>query len=302
MGVFDQAARYATEEEPEAVVNRLFRGAAVRPRFHEWRDTRTTPRPGDPDRTADRVAALVDDNSPHPPWLLLAEFQSRHDPDKLDVTLVEAGQLRLRCRHGDDRQGKYKVLTALIYLCDTCPEPVLDMTLGGAGTRHKPLLWIVAEDNARETLEAVAGGSLTWGMLFWVPLMSGGGDPVVVERWKELASALPERRRRGDLALVVVVFAELAGCAPAWKQGLEGWDMTESAYVNSIIQGAYDRARLERAREDLQRVLRTRFPVALTPEVIATINEQPSLSVMDDWFEAALGAFSWEGFLAVLRR
>jgi hypothetical protein len=139
MGVLDQAARYAAQADPEAAVGRILRGVRVSFRFRAWVDTRTTPRPGQRNRTADRVAELVDGGAPDRPWLLVFEFQAQHDPDKLDVTLVEAGQLRLEARHGEDRRGKYNILVALVYLRGSCPEPTLDMTLPGGwgpGTRR----------------------------------------------------------------------------------------------------------------------------------------------------------------------
>jgi len=155
MGVLDQAARYAAQADAEAVIRRVLRGANVALRFRGWVDTRLTPRPGQRDRTADRVAELVEENAAGPPWLLVFEFQARHDPEKLDVTLAEAGQLRLEARHGDDRRGKYNILVALVYLRGECPESVLDMTLpDGRGTRHAPLIWNVGADTAGETLDA----------------------------------------------------------------------------------------------------------------------------------------------------
>jgi hypothetical protein len=39
------------------------------------------------------------------PTLLLFGLQARHDPDKLDVTLEEAGILRSRARQGPDGGG-----------------------------------------------------------------------------------------------------------------------------------------------------------------------------------------------------
>jgi hypothetical protein len=146
----------------------------VRLRFREWVDTRTTPRPGDPDRSADRVAARVDESAPDRPWPLVLEFQARHDPDKLDVTLVEAGQLRIGVRHGEDRRGKYNVLAALVYLRGRCPEGVLDMTVpGGFGARHAPRVCNVADAVAGPSLESLAAGEATWGILFWIPHLTG---------------------------------------------------------------------------------------------------------------------------------
>jgi hypothetical protein len=116
VGVFDQAARFATLEDAEPVVARLFRGEPVRLRFREWLESRTTPPPGDSERIADKVAALEDERAPQRPWLMVFEFQSRHDEDKLDVTLAEAARLRLEVRHGEGRRGKYRVAVAMVYL------------------------------------------------------------------------------------------------------------------------------------------------------------------------------------------
>src|SRR5260370_9627135 len=127
MGILDQAARYAAQADAEAVVNRVLRGVSASLRFRAWVDTRTTPRPGQRDRTADRVAELVADGSPDRPWLLIFEFQTHHDPDKLDVTLAEAAQLRLEARHGEGRRGRYNILAALVYLPGVCPLSVLDI-------------------------------------------------------------------------------------------------------------------------------------------------------------------------------
>ena len=61
-------------------------------------------------------------------------------------------------------------------------------------------------------------------------------------------------------------------------------------------------SRAEEARENLIRLLRKRFPAALTPDVVAAINAQPGLEMLHEWFDAALTAFSPEEFVGVLRR
>ncbi len=63
MGAFDQAARYAAQADPEAVVRRVLAPAGVPLRFRAWLDTRAIPLPGGPERTADLVAALDDPRS-----------------------------------------------------------------------------------------------------------------------------------------------------------------------------------------------------------------------------------------------
>jgi hypothetical protein len=132
--------------------------------------------------------------------------------------------------------------------------------------------------------------------------MAGGDADAVIARWKERALAVEDRRRRGDLGKIVVVFAELVGRYAVWKRGLEGLDMAESQVVNEWIEEAVQQTQIKEAREYLLRVLRQRFPAALTEDVLGTINAQPSLDMLRDWFEGALAALSAEEFLAVLRR
>lgn len=303
MGVYDQAARWAAQAEAEAVVGRLLRGTGLALRFREWVSSRTTPAPGETDRTADQVAALGDEAHPDRPWLLLVEFQSAHDPEKLDITLQEAARLRVEVRHGPDRQHKYRILTALVYLRGRCPEPVLHMTApNGQGTRHAPVVWDVEADEAGATLEALAQGQATWGVLFWIPLMHGADDPGIIARWRELASALPTERLRGDLARIALIFAELAGRALVWRQGMEGWNVTESPLVNSWIETAEQEARLEEAREFMRLILETRFSIPIPEEVLGTINAQPSRALLVQWSKAALTASSLEEVIAVMRR
>jgi hypothetical protein len=232
------------------------------------------------------------------------EFQSQHDPDKLDVTLEEAGILRGHARHGEGRKGKYKVLTALVYLAGHCPEDVLEMTLpGGFGTRHAPLVWNVGEDDAAVTLEAVASGRSSWGMLFWVALMAGGKDPAVIARWKEVvAEAVSDRRVRGNLAGIALVFAELVGRRVEWARGLKGFEMTESQVVNEWMSRGEAKGKLATQRQNLLKLLVKRFPGAVPDDVVRLVNEQESLGILEHWFDAAAEAYTFDQFLAVLKR
>ena len=63
MGVFDQAARFAAQADPEVVPRRLLASSGLMLSFREWLDTRTLPLPGGTDRTADLVAGLIDPNA-----------------------------------------------------------------------------------------------------------------------------------------------------------------------------------------------------------------------------------------------
>jgi len=303
VGMFDQSARYATQAEPEAVLSRLLRGTGATLRLREWLDTRTTPRPGKPDLTADLVAALVNESQPDQPWLLVFEFQAQHDPDKLDVTLAEAARFRIVVRHGEDGRGKYNVCPALVYLCGRCLPDVLDMTLpDGHGIRNAPLVWNLEADSAAAALASVAAGQATWGLLFWIPLMQGGGEVATIARWRELASALPDPRARGDLGVVALEFAQLTPRYLAWEKGLEGWDMTESIIAKRLKDQGRQEGHLLSSREHVLDAVQTRFPGAIPPEVVDLIRRQDSEAMLREWFQAALTAPSAEEFLAVVRR
>jgi hypothetical protein len=298
MGVYDQAARWAANTDPPLVVARLQRQQSTQLRFVELGESRTTPKPGGLDRTADRVFVLTDETAPTQPWLLVSEFQAQEDENKLDDTLVEVAQMRARARHGPARKGKYKVLAGLVYLVGRCPLSVLDMTLtSGAGTRHAALVWNVADDSAAAALDDLEAGKTTWGILFWVALMKGAGDAELVRRWLRLTRLAPASEQ-GELRTVALYFARLAGRHPVWDDELEGWAMTGSRLLDREIE----KGLLQQGREWLIDCLRGRFPAELTPEVIETINQQPSRPLLHSWFKAALVAETYADFLAVIRQ
>jgi hypothetical protein len=303
-GVYDQAVRFAARADPESIPQRLARGRGVNWRFREWFDTRTVPLPGGPDRAADLVAALDDSLRPEKPWLAVLEFQTEPVEDKLDGTLEEVAILRHRVRHGDERKGKYRVVVGLIHLRGRSPVEMLDMTLpDGSGTRYAPLIWNVAEDDAAATLDRVANGERAWGMLFWIPLMSGGGSEEVIERWKEVVpTRVEEQTMRANVASIALIFAELVGRRIQWQRGLEGSEMTESQVVNEWISQGETRGQLSMARKHIIQAAQRKFGGTVPNEIIRLINQQDSLLMLDEWFNAAIDSRTVDEFIAVLKR
>ena len=302
MGVYDQAARFAAKADPAVVPARLLMGSGLALTFREWLDTRTLPLPGGTDRTADLIAALDDTASPDAPWLLVLEFQAQHDPDKLDVTLEEVAVFRSRARHGDGA-GKYKVAAGLVYLRDRCPDDNLDMRFpDGTGTRHAPRIWNVAQDDAPTTLEAVATGTMSWGMLFWIPLMAGADTDATAQRWKELVLANVTESAQRNMAAVVEFFSELAGRGIVWKRILEEFNVTESQVANEWIAQGEVKGRLTDRREILLGLLNKRFPGVVPTEIAKLINEQESLDLLKYWINAVVDAGTFHDFMAVLKQ
>ena len=304
MGVFDQAGRFAAQSHPEIVPGRRVHQSGLVLTFREWIDTRTLPLPGGPDRTADLVAAMENPKAPDKPWLIVMEFQAQVDAQKIDVTLEEVAVLRNRVRHGLDRTESYNVVAMIVYLRGRCPVTVIDMTLpDGFGTRHAPLVWNVEVEDAARIIEAVASGEISSGMLFWVPLMAGAGEVEIASRWKDVATAtISDARKRGDLASVAMVFAELAGRVPEWQRGLEGFEMTESMIVNGWIRQGEVKGKLASHRQILLRLLERKFPGLVPQDIARFINQQESLEVLNLWIDEVASSNTIEEFIAVSRR
>jgi hypothetical protein len=90
----------------------------------------------------------------------------------------------------------------------------------------------------------------------------------------------------------------VAGCQLACAQVFSWGKMTESAFINELIE----EDRLNTFREALRQVIKGRFPTAVTPDVERAIADQPSLALLEDWLDAACTAQTGEEVLAVLRR
>jgi hypothetical protein len=93
----------------------------------------------------------------------------------------------------------------------------------------------------------------------------------------------------------------LAGRYAAWEKALEGFDMTESKVVNSWIDEAVRQRDLDNARRFLIRLLNKRFAGQVPADVMEAINAQPSLTMLEDWFDQASQVASLADFIRVLR-
>jgi len=300
MNHFDQAARYAAQAEPHSLVQRVMLPTGLTSSFREWLDTRTVSLPGGPNRTADLVAAV--DDADAQPLALLFEFQSQHDAEKIDVSLLEAIAHRMQLRNADNQRGKYRVVPVLVYLVGRCPMTELRMTVGGFGIVYKPLVWNVCDDDATTTLEAVASGALSWAMLFWTSLTQGADDPEVVSRWREVVTqVVADERRRAELSAVVQLFAELAGRAVIWERGLEGFIMTESTLVKKWIAQGEARGSLQTLQNVVIDLLEANLAEPPPAEIVQLVKEQESMDLLRIWTLAASKARTLEEFTRTLR-
>lgn len=295
MGVYDQAGRFAVSAEPAFVLKRLGPVTGLTLVFRRWLPTRGLPLPGGPDRDADRVAD--DANAPERPWLLIFENQAQHDPDKPKVLQLEALVFLNHAKDTDRGGGELRPLPVFVYLRGECPRAGVEVrTPTGCGFVGTPAVWEVARDDAAECLAKLARGEVSWGALFWVPLMAGGG--AAAAEWRGLLDQRVPEKQRAEVAYVALLFAELAGCRADFERLLQGVIITESAVYNEV----FDLGQMRLARKDLTRVIRLRFPELLTPDVERAIADQPNLVLMMEWLDAAFTVPTAADLMTVLSR
>jgi hypothetical protein len=134
--------------------------------------------------------------------------------------------------------------------------------------------------------------------------MQGGDRVETVTVWKELADLEPESALRTTYAGLALVFADLAGCVPVWKQELEGWNMRKSQIVEEWreegrIEGRQE-GRIEAYQGILLRMLQKRFSGVSSPEVTTAVQAQTNAEELMRWLELLDNAASLEAFRAAI--
>jgi hypothetical protein len=94
----------------------------------------------------------------------------------------------------------------------------------------KSRFWVrnVREEQAGQILEQIAEGKIALCILVWVPLMAGGDDPRVLQRWQEVALLQKEPHLLADFVVLALVFADLAGRGDAWSAALKEFNVNDS--------------------------------------------------------------------------
>jgi hypothetical protein len=295
---YDQTSRYLARRNAGPVTGWLLSLAGGRLDFVQWLDTRRISWPGQPGRTCDTVAHLRDPARGGLPWAVVVEFQLRPDPDMFGRALVYLGQVWLELRPTPLPGDRFCVGCVVVNLTGKgdCGR---DMAWQQAGLRTVllPREWNLGELRAADILDGVEAGSVPRAVLAWLPLMQGGGDPAIMQRWLALAGQEPDAGRRADLGLALV-FAEAAGNAGAWRKLLEGWNVTQSKQVQEWIDMGTSRGKIEGRVETLLDVLEARFGV-LPPELAAALRQTTDLGLLRQMAARAgqadsLGAFRQE--------
>ncbi len=295
---YDKSARYAAKMDPAGFCHWLLHEPSGLV-FREWLDTRTIPFPGERDRICDTVARLDREVRKAEPVACIVEFQSRREPEILERLAEYAIRVRRETRHGRGRRGRFTVIAALVNLTGRPQTNSLRMSLPEvpvAELSFRVVIRTLSQEDAGVTLDGIHSGDVARSILPWVSLMAGGGEDGIINRWKRLAQQEPNIQRRSDFAALSLVFAELAGCADAWKRGLEGWNMIQSKQIQEWQDEARVQTRLETTRQTLLRALELRFPGALPRKFVKRLEASDDLEELNHWFDAALTAADWETF------
>ena len=288
---FDQTARYIVRIDPEGFLGWLFPGFAQHMHFERWLDTRTAPMPNQPNQTADTVGELIALHVIEPPWLMLLEFQTEPDPEMFGRLLEQLGKFWREHRPDALPGSRYQLVAAVVNLTGTLESlpasrqftfPLRNCSLGlAAEERH------LATESAATTLDAIASGETAKSILALIPLMTGGGEPGIIQRWLDIANTEPDHRKRDGLGHLALAMAELKPWFGEWQKALKEWNMRESTVIQGWIDRGIDRGRIQTLRDNLRTTLTVRFGT-VSSEILRRIDESTDFGQLHRAFEQAL--------------
>lgn len=293
---FDQACRYAAKLDAAGFLCWLLREDAADLRFRTWLDTRTLPFPGDPERTCDTVAWLADAD-PAVEWAVPVEFALEPAGEFFGRLLVYLGQLWLEIRPTQAGKERFSVGAAVVNLTGR-GRTSATMTLRHTGIRTglEVVERNLCDEDAAALLDAVAGGEASRCLLSWIPLMHGGEEAGIIQRWIELASQETNSRLRGDYGGLALVFAEAAKRLPVWKEALKEWNVIESQQVLEWMAMGEAKGEVKGEIKSLLGVLAELFPPGAPSDLDAIIRATSDPEQLRRWLLIAVKGDSLDAF------
>ncbi|MDY3560296.1 hypothetical protein R5W23_001525 [Gemmata sp. JC673] len=233
---FDKAARYVTKMDPLAFLAWAFGVPTSEITFGGWLDTRAVPLPHEPDQIGDTVARARNFGTEEAPWAIAIEFQIEPDPMMFGRLMIYLGHLWQSLKPDPERGSRFNIGAVVVNLTGTGRA---SREMRWPGTPLVTHLGVVERnlvtERAATLLAGIEAGHWSRALLPWLPLMTGGDDAVIIDRWKVLAEGEPDRRARGTYGGLALVFAAAAGRREVWEKALEGWNVIESPVVNEWI-------------------------------------------------------------------
>ncbi|HTU18543.1 MAG TPA: hypothetical protein VMG10_10825 [Gemmataceae bacterium] len=304
----DQAAAYAAKQlDGSGFLNWLLPGILTQRRLSHWLDTRAIALPGEPDRRCDTVAGLEHATGQVSPEALVIEFKDRaRGMPALEQLAEYALRIHREVPVQADLADRFAVGSVLVNLTGVQAVKVLVLqasALRNAQLKFKPVIRDLETRSGCAALRGIAAGRLSRCVLAWIPLLRGGQESAIIQRWKRLAETEADERKRSDYAALALVFAEAADREEVWRRALEGWNVKPSPIVEAWRQEGRQEGRAEGLavlRAKLLHCLRRQLGSDLPAELRAQIENQTDLAVLDRWFDLALEAASLEQFRAAL--
>jgi hypothetical protein len=294
---FDKAGRTWAHLDPPGMLRWLLPELSPACAFQRWADTRTIAFPGEPDRTCDTVAELLQAGESPICWLLVLELQSQPDKEIFGRLLEYLGRAWRGLHPLHQRRQRYHLAAALIHFKGRGRNS-RDFRL--PGTPARACLHIVeknvGDDSAEDTLAQIETGAWTRALLPLIPLMQGGKNAGIIQKWQSVAASEPDERLRDEYATLARVFADLAKRGRIWRQALEGWNMKRSESVMEWQAEAEAKAR----SEDILEVLRLRFGTELPDDLLALIRGTTDLEQLKRWLVAAVQSRTLKKFRQAL--
>ncbi len=231
----------------------------------------------------------------------LRSRQERHAVDRLLMYLA-----RLWTEPGDGNSLPLSCVCGVIVDL-TGSSPACDLTLHSAAAPGCRLELTVlrrnlAGEDGKALIARVASGEVSAWQLGWVPLMRGGNESAIIIQWRKQAEAhLTDEVHRADMGSLVLTFATLAGCRPAWDRGLKGWNMETSPFLDEIrAQGreiGRQEGRAEEARAMVMRFGRRKFGKGPTRKQQAALGAITDLDQLEQLADRVLLVDSWSNLL-----
>jgi hypothetical protein len=295
---YDKAGRYLVKRDLEG----HFRWLLSSPRlaFHAWIDSRRVAMPNQKDLTNDLVGAVRDGEALEAICLEL-EAEARADA----VARVLGYMVRLWTEPGDQSSVPVSCVGGVI-LDLTGRSPTHELSLCSAIAPQCRLEATVlrrhlAHEDAARLVSGVTAGEISPWLLGWVSLMQHGGEPGIIAAWRsEVERRIADQRDRADLGSLVLVFATLAACRPAWERGLRGWNMKTSPFLDEIRAESREQGRTEEVLTLVLRLGQKKFGKAPTKKQQKAIDGITELAQLESLAERLVHVDSWADLLGDL--
>lgn len=285
---YDQTARYLLLKAGAPLFGWLLRLTPEQLRFERWLPTQLT-LPGVPQRLCDAIAELADLERGGRPFAALLEVQAQPDATMPGRLMLAGGLVWLTVKPTSLPGDRYELLGVVLNLTGV-GDAARKCVLSTAEWTLRPVEVNLETLDAGVVLEEIANGGAPRELLAFIPLMQRADEDGIIRRWREIAEAETDPRRRGEYGLARI-YAARVNRGAAWEPVLEGFSMIESPLIAELLAEAKVQDRIEM----LLRAIRKRFD-ELPEEMAASIRACKDGDQLGRWFDAALEAETLEQF------